>query len=360
MKDLLALTAAEVDALPEAEAAEVLDAWVRAKKTELPEALARTGRKSHARLARKALYRLKSSGVEVVEAKDAVEPRVTEAAGPAPLDDADFPAVMTAMTGTGEFGVFFARAARSGIEAVQGVISDEQGVLQLESVEASRGAYRKRIKALDVPGATPVLRVPVARVLAELGHAVGLNQASGNALTIDLQTLVQRLGVVPQQRQLEIPAPDETDLAIAPAAASLHADPNIAEWLPSATALEALAARAAPVRSNASLDAGQKAVQLKQFATEAAKAYFTPEVRKRYASRLWFMAELFQANNHPGQAELARGEARRLFHTQGPTFFGLRLFTKAIELMEKAQTDQQSAAQALAGRPGALTPPPGR
>ena len=63
MTDFLTMTAKQVEALPEAKAQEVLDAWVKAKKIELPQELTQSASKVHAKLAKKALYRLQSSGV---------------------------------------------------------------------------------------------------------------------------------------------------------------------------------------------------------------------------------------------------------------------------------------------------------
>ncbi len=350
------MSAAEVDALAEGEVSEVLDAWVRARRVELPEELAKVGKKANARLARKALYRLKSSGVGVVETAG-TEKAPQPVAKAAALSDEDFPSVITSLVGTGEFGVFFARAARTGLEVFQGVISDELGILQLESVEASRGDYRRRIKGLDEPGAVPVIRTTQARISKELRHALALNDLSKTTLPEEIQALVQRMGLTPQLAPVEIPPPDSIDLESAPAGAALHADADIAEWLPSEPALRALAAQIETVRTDTSLDAAKRTAAFREQAVAAAQTFFTPEVRKRYASRLWLMAELFQASKRPGQAELDRQEARRLAHTQVPSAFGQRMFTKAIDAMVKANDASEAAARANLNRPGALSAP---
>ena len=68
------MTAQQVEGLPEAKAQEVLDAWVKAKNPELPQALSGSASKAHAKLAKKALYRLQSSGGAVPEAPKPAAP----------------------------------------------------------------------------------------------------------------------------------------------------------------------------------------------------------------------------------------------------------------------------------------------
>ena len=55
----------EAEGLPEAKLHEVLAQAVKAKEPGLPEALAKSKNKAVARAAKKALYQLKSSGVQV-------------------------------------------------------------------------------------------------------------------------------------------------------------------------------------------------------------------------------------------------------------------------------------------------------
>ncbi len=50
-----------------------------------------------------------------------------------------------------------------------------------------------------------------------------------------------------------------------------------------------------------------------------------------YARRLWATAELFAASHRTGAAEVARAEARRLFHLAGPSAFVEALFLAAAD-----------------------------
>ena len=56
MSDPLSLTAVQVEAMNEKEAEAALGDWVRARRSELPKALATSKSKLHAKLAKKALY----------------------------------------------------------------------------------------------------------------------------------------------------------------------------------------------------------------------------------------------------------------------------------------------------------------
>src|SRR3954466_14833466 len=110
--DPLTLSAPDVEKLPEGQALEVLAAHVKAKKPDLPEALAESKSKELARAAKKALYQLKSSGVAVAET-----PKAGAAPAAAPAKGlSEFPALMTPALGTGERVVFFGRQQKGGLE----------------------------------------------------------------------------------------------------------------------------------------------------------------------------------------------------------------------------------------------------
>ena len=102
------MTAQQVEALPEKEAGQVLDAWVKAKRSELPAALRESTSKAHARLAKKALYQLQSSGVTVAEPPKPAAPSVEV------KESNDFPAVLSHQISSGERAFFFAVPFRGG------------------------------------------------------------------------------------------------------------------------------------------------------------------------------------------------------------------------------------------------------
>ena len=108
---------ADVEALPEPLALALLEGSVLAGQPALAEALAGSGNKALAKAAKKALYRLRSRGIEVAEPPRArpPSPRARRVAGPEPL-----PALLTSIDGTGERVLEIARPLRGGgVEAIQ-------------------------------------------------------------------------------------------------------------------------------------------------------------------------------------------------------------------------------------------------
>src|SRR4051812_26409180 len=103
------MTPQEAEGLSEEKLNEVLSTAVKAKEPALPEALAKSANKAVARAAKKALYQLKSSGVALAQAQ--------ENKGPQPnvqREVEELPALLSAVTGTGERALFFAKARPGG------------------------------------------------------------------------------------------------------------------------------------------------------------------------------------------------------------------------------------------------------
>src|SRR5579871_491585 len=86
----------ELEALPDALLATVLDAAVQRRSAVLPERLAASSSKRLAKAGKRALYQLKSLGVAVAERREEARPTPV-AAAPEPL-----PALLTPITGDGE------------------------------------------------------------------------------------------------------------------------------------------------------------------------------------------------------------------------------------------------------------------
>ncbi|HZA50304.1 MAG TPA: hypothetical protein VE549_06160, partial [Myxococcaceae bacterium] len=126
---------AAVAELPEPLAMAVLEAAVRARAYALAEALSTSSVKAVAKAAKKALYRLRSLGVEIPEKKSE-----TSATPPTPLEETPS-SLISAITGTGEQALLLARPARGRVEVLQLVLSDEHGVVDLRVSELSRGTY---------------------------------------------------------------------------------------------------------------------------------------------------------------------------------------------------------------------------
>ena len=325
MSDPLALSVHDVEAMGEAEAQTVLSAWVKAKRAELPEALARSKNKPLARLAKRALYQLKSSGV-AVEA-----PPTPQAEAPIEAHPEELPCVLSAILGTGERAVFFARRASGGLKAYQGILSDEGGILQLQGGPAKRSAYRKHLEALEADPELDVLLVDWPRMKLELGRALSLNDR-GAPLPDETATLVRLLEVDPVDPDWALPPPEGDDDALAKGSAALHHERELAQWFPSQGAIAELGTRLADVdHSVLVLSEAQKRQQALGRVAALAASYLTPERRRIYARRLWAMAELFEKSDRPRQASLARAEARVLFHSAGPSAFIEAMFEKIVD-----------------------------
>jgi hypothetical protein len=351
MSDFLTMTAAQVEGLPPDQAEAALAAWVKAKRTELPEALACSTSRPHAKLAKKALYQLKSLGLEV---KDPSAPAPAEAKPVEAVDPfAGLEAVLSPVVGTGERAILFAAPIRGGgLEIHQGIISDEFGLVQFGSGTSNRNVYRARMRELQRDGALKVLKVPMARMKLELGRAMTLNERSNTRMPPEWDTALRKLGVSPQDPDFPIPSLEADDARDAQAAAALHQEPELAQWMPSEADLVALAQKAEEVRSSPlALTDAQKAEQLAQKATALAREKLSAEQRKLYARRLWHTAELYDATERTKQAALARAEARRLFHGTEPSPFIDRMYVKA------AETAALNAAAAPATLPGGLPMP---
>lgn len=330
MSDFLTMTPEQVETLPADQVEAVLAAWVKAKRTELPEALAGSKSKPLAKLAKKALYQLKSVGLDVKDtsAPTPDAPKATEAGEPAGL-----PGVLSPVVGTGERAILFAAPVRGGgLEIFQGIISDEFGLVQLGLGQTNRNVYRARVKELERDGALQVLKVPLSRMKEELGRAMALNERTNTRMPEDWETALRRLGVTPQDPDFPIPSPEADDAEVAKLAAALHREAELAQWMPSEADLATLAQKAQEVRSSPlALTDAQKAEQLAHKATALAQASIDADKRRLYARRLWHTAELFDATGRAEAARLARAEARLLFHGTSPSLFLEKMYGKAAE-----------------------------
>ena len=327
MTDFLSMTAQQVESLPEAKAQEVIEAWVKAKKPELPQALAQSASKAHVKLAKKALYRLQSSGVAL-----ASEAPVSSTVGLDLNPKNEFPAVLSMQLGTGERAFLFAIPMRAGgLEVFQGISSDEFGLAQLGSERANRNLYRKRMDQLKSDTAVRVMLVPIERMQLELGRAMTLNERTRTALTGEIEQALHRIGVSRQDPDFPIPPLEPTDTENREAGAELLSLVEVEQWLPSEKDLVTLTARVDAIRTGPlPLSDEQKEAKIKALTRELATEAFTPDVRMIYARRLWYTAEVIDFHQRTADSAKARAEARRLAHETAPSRFAEQLFEKAL------------------------------
>ncbi|MBL8922903.1 MAG: hypothetical protein JNJ54_28905 [Myxococcaceae bacterium] len=340
MSDPLSMTAAQVEALSEDQAAEVLAAWVKAKQTSLAEALVQSKSKPHAKLAKKALYQLKSVGAAVAE----VKPVVGETVAPLPSrEDEAMLGTMSPVLGTGDRALFFARPLRGGgVEIYQAIISDEFGIAQFDRAQTNRAVYRTRIKELRAQADISLVFVPLERIIEELGRAMTLNDRSRTNIPAEMADGLTRLGVVPLDPDWKLPPLEPGDEA--KDGATLHDEPEIKQWMPPEAQLAAMSAIAAEVKDDPAKQAAKGA--------ELATAFFTPGMRQIYGRRLWQMAELFDGTGRADAATLARATGRQLFYGSGSSSFCTRLFVKAFDLALKPNPAEKLK-EALATAPAA-------
>lgn len=345
MSDPLDTSLAQLEVLPEAEAQATLQAWVKARRAGLPEAAAGSGHKPTARLGKKALYQLRSSGVALAQ-----PPRPAEAPAPAP-PPSELPVVLSPILGTGERALFLARPkASGGVETYSVIVSDVLGVLQLERGEAARGEYKRYLKQLR-EGRT-FLEVSLARAAQLLGEAFALNEATRTPLPAGAQDALLRLGVVPGT-PAPVPAAEPGDAALAQRGAELHQSPELSQWLPPEEFIRALGERLAAVaESPLALSPAQKQEQQRAKVALTAAEFLTPAFRALYARRLWEMGALFEATGRAPLAQLAQASARTLAHGARGDRFVEAMFEKVVSLSEAAQ--DRARAQS-----GGLPPPPG-
>ncbi|MCY1045353.1 hypothetical protein OV208_28815 [Corallococcus sp. bb12-1] len=344
--DVASASPMDVEALPEPLAGAVLEAAVLAGHVALPEALSASTVKPLAKAAKKALYRLRSRGVTPPEVPRETAP----AAAPETL-----PTLVTVVSSTGQYGLLLPRVVRGGVELLQVIASDEQGVLELTRTEVSRGEVRRMLKhAQQNRFGSEVSREEGATLLAE---AAALNLSTRTPFPPDLEAALRHHGVQPIHEPAPLPAPEPDDARHALEGDQLHATPEIAEWMPPDAHVQRLMEQVgALAESPLALSASQRQEQVRQKVLDAARAWFTPEVRQRYARRLWRMAAFFENTARPLQAAMARGEARRLFHGVEEPFsrFAETLFAKVVVL---AAAGAQAQAAAATGAPASGEPP---
>jgi len=334
-----------VEALPEPLALAVLEATVKAKRIELAAALQESAVKGLAKAARKALYSLKSAGVAVPERSRPAEP-APAAAGEDAADDFEWlPCWLSAPTGLGERGMLAVRPQPGGgLEIAQVVISDEKGITSVQSAEVNRSAYRKQVREMRSEFPIRALEIALEEAKAILAESAALNAASGHPYPPRTELVLRHFGITPTKPPADLPAPAPEDERTATQAASLHHEPESQGWLPPEPELKVLAQKMdVVVTSPLQLTPVQKEEQLRGVIRSAAAELFTPKVRKIYARRLWHLGDFYERTARDELANLARAEARRMFHdvAERPDRWEEMLFEKVIALSQQLARGEQ-------------------
>lgn len=342
LSDLEAAAPERLEALPEPLVEAVLLATVRNKAPALAESLADSKNKPIAKLAKKALYRLKSGGVAVTPPKPQTSLPPREAAN----DAEAFPCFLSPVSGTGERAVLLHHVHRSRIETLYVVMSDEHGVVQSLLGESTRGKFTKMVKMLRSENRADI-EITLEEARQIVGEAAALNLASRNAYPDGLSEALRHFDITVAARPFEAPEPEEGDARLAVEGHTLHEQPEIATWMPSERDLKVLVQKLAAIESSPlQLSSAQRSEQLMQTLRAHAREAFTPEVRKIYSRRLWTMADYFARTARPHPADVARAESRRLAHHTGEPFsrFAEALFEKVLRLMALSPESSGNAA----------------
>lgn len=348
-------TPESIEGLPEPLALAVVEAAIRAKTLPVLDALTRSSKKQLAKAAKKGLYHLKSSGMELPEKKIAEPAAPAAAAVPEEIP----PSLVSTITGNGERALIIGRPIRGGrIETLQLVIADEHGVVHLGINEISRGQYKKLLKDAKKPNAPSAVEYSLDEARALLAEGVGLNLRTRTPFPEGLELALRHLEITPEEEPRVLPPPEEGDQGLAVQGARLHQTREISQWLPPVDALRRFSLKAQEIAtSSLYVDDKQRAEQLHRTVQQMAEETFTEPVRKLYARRLWHMAELFDRSERPEDAAIARAEARRLFHNAPGLFspFATALFEKILALSSALP----GGAPAPSPEQAAQTEPPG-
>jgi len=329
------MTVAQVEALGEDQAAAALAAWVKAKRSELPQALAKSGSKAHARLAKKALYQLQSAGVAV-----AAEASAAPATPSAPEAKVEFESVLSMQLGSGERAFLAAVPIRGGgVEVFQGIVHDELGLAQFGSERSNRSSFRKHLDALRKDTSTRTMIVPFARLQLEVGRALTLTERNKTELETPVREGLSRLGITPADPDVVVPPLEGSDAANAADGAALCGLFEFAQWLPGEKELAVLSERVDALKA-LPLDEAKRTEKSEKLARELAAETFTPAVKLLYARRLIYAAEVLGSQGKADDAKRATAEARRLAHLPGPGSFGEQLFVKALPHLKPSLSAQ--------------------
>ncbi len=314
------------EALPQALLLALLDALVEERRAGPVDALAVSAAKPVAKAARRAQYRLRSAGV-------ATRSPVSRAPAAAPAEEAtpQLPSLVSPPDGSGEMLLLVAQSIKGGLSLYEVVLSDEVGLLAYRELEASRSAWRRTLR--EATG-QPLREISLEEARRLLSEALRCNLATHSPMPKGADGMLRRLQVVPATTPLPpLPSVEPGDATLALEGARLHEEPELRGWLPPEGELKLLAARVQEVQSSPlALSEAQRTVQLDERVRAMAEAFFTPERSQLYARRLWLLADVFERTGRRHPAEVARAEARRLFHHGSGLFsrFAESLYAKLL------------------------------
>jgi len=326
----------------------LLEALVLERRTGPIEAMASSPHKATAKAARRAQYRLRSAGVATRSPSPVPAVAPPEAEAPAEL-----PSLLSPPDGSGESVLIVAQGVKGGLLLHEVVLSDEAGLVGYQALSGSRHAWRRSLRDAR---AEPLREISLDEARGLLAFALARNTATNAGLPKGADAMLQRLSVQPATTPPPpLPVPEDADAALALRGAELHDEPELRSWLPPEDELQRLAQAVEELRTSPlALSPQQRAEQMQERVRAMAVAFFTPERAALYARRLWLTADVFERTGRPRAAQLARAEARRLFHQAPGVFSGFAeaLYGKLLRHVSPVGAGEAGAAQPEAAAVG--------
>jgi hypothetical protein len=321
--------AAEIAALPEMLALALVHAAGRESRQEVLLQLALGVNKALAKEAKRELQRLKQKGVRLPDF------RMQGEAVLKPLPEAEAPSCYaSSIDAYGERAVWWARAARQGVEVVQVVISDLKGILAADALALSRRSYREFVKRLPRTNVVTTAEISKDHARQLIADAESEGTRNGFAPPESYAGALRLLGQPPAEPP---PPPGAAldlgadELAHQLAGAALFEDPLFMSWIPEEDALRSFALKVDEIAvSQLYVDALQRQQAFDRAAETAALAYFTQPRRVLYSKRLLEMAHVLAQTGRIDAARTALAVSRALPGDVSSPFCRA-LFTHALQ-----------------------------
>jgi hypothetical protein len=302
--------AEEAATLPGPLAAAIARAALGAGRADLLAALAAHPEKDVAKEAKRGLHVLKTRGVAVPE------PPRPAAPAPAAAPEPPLAAYASAVDGNGERAVWIPRnVPGKGIEIAQAVVSDTEGLLELQLGLVGRKEWRGLVKGLLSHGAAMgVGEIDPGRARAIAIAARALNDRSGKRVPEGADLWLSQLGPaapLPDPAAAFPPLPPDDEREALAASAKLHDLPLLKGWLADEGYLRAVAAKLDEIAvSPLYIDERQRSEQAARTVAEAVDGYLDADRRRLIASRLFTVAEHLRDRGEPAHASAAAAAAR--------------------------------------------------
>lgn len=310
--------AEEVTTLPPMLALALLRAALAAGRADVLAAATLHGNKDVAKEAKRGLHVLKSRGVSVPEPRSAPSPTPAQATEPPP------PCYVSSIDSQGERAVWIARHVPGrGVEVAQVVISDVNGIVELQIGMLGRKEYRAFAKDLAERGRNMgVLEIDRERAKGLVAEARRHNEPSGTPVPEGGDAWLARIGPTApvEDPSLRFAAmPDDEERAGIEASGGLHVLPLLRGWLIEEDALRALAQKLDEIAASALyVDDRQRAEQSARVVAETITAAFSGERRSRWAARLFAVAAHLADSGDESHAKQAAAAARALARGDDP------------------------------------------